>query len=383
MKILHIASFQGNIGDIQNHKCFYAALRGALGADFVVEKIEIREFYFNVRLRRFDIAFAEYINNFDLLVLGGGGFFDVRWEQSSTGTSLDISEEFMQMVKVPVLVNAMGYHEYADTLKPYKSFERFIKRALDKKWFVSLRNDGSLERMKRRFPDLDTSDITVVPDNAFATEYKRAENHFEKDAIGMCLTDDLLTEEYNKGITKDIFFAEIVRLVNVFLNKNYILVFFQHTPQDIQLISELLAQVPDLKKRTQIIVAAYDTHGEYSVEQYLNYYRMCDAFVAMRFHANIFSLTQHIPCIALAGHEQIEGLYNELKFSEQCIVMNELSFAEQLENKIEAVLRNRKYYQNMQTDIVNAVLKNHNEYMMKIKCFIKDSFLEGSHNEIL
>lgn len=61
-KILHLASFQGNVGDILNHQGFYSTY-GHLFGEYQVTKIEIRDFYASAeKQRRFDDAFADYVN---------------------------------------------------------------------------------------------------------------------------------------------------------------------------------------------------------------------------------------------------------------------------------------------------------------------------------
>ena len=78
MKILHVASFKGNIGDNASHMGFYKILKLHL-IDFKVKKIEIRKFYKNYKKSdalSFDDKFVESINNYDLCIIGGGGFLD-------------------------------------------------------------------------------------------------------------------------------------------------------------------------------------------------------------------------------------------------------------------------------------------------------------------
>lgn len=87
--LLHIASFKGNVGDIINHEGFYNKLRSQI--DFDIEQIEIRKFYRNAGELNFDSELVKKINEYDGLVIGGGGLFDIRWNDSLTGTTVDMS----------------------------------------------------------------------------------------------------------------------------------------------------------------------------------------------------------------------------------------------------------------------------------------------------
>ena len=73
MKIMHIASFQGNCGDILSHSGFYNLLKKILPNENIdVTQIEMRDFYRNSQLRKFDNTFLNEVNTYDLLVIGGG-----------------------------------------------------------------------------------------------------------------------------------------------------------------------------------------------------------------------------------------------------------------------------------------------------------------------
>ena len=71
--------------------------------DIIIEQMEIRDFYKSWNLRRFDPNFAEYANTHDLVIFGGGAFWEPRWDYSETGTTLDLSDETLNILSVPVL----------------------------------------------------------------------------------------------------------------------------------------------------------------------------------------------------------------------------------------------------------------------------------------
>ena len=111
MRILHLAAFTGNSGDCLSHAAFQAQFRDTVCSEAVFKEVNLRDFYKNNRLRRFDAAFAREINNHDVFVLGGDLMFDVRWPYSATGTTLDFSRDFIDSISVPVILNGIGYAE--------------------------------------------------------------------------------------------------------------------------------------------------------------------------------------------------------------------------------------------------------------------------------
>ncbi len=176
MKILHIASFKGNVGDIINHNGFYNITNNIFNNP-TYEKVELRNFYRSAKPRlEFNRDFASKLDKYDMLIIGGGGFFDVRWDYSNTATTLDFTNEFIENVNIPVLVNAMGYHGYpgATTEKHCRCFSDFMNKITNMpNWHVTLRNDGSLERIQTRFKDERfVSRLVKVADNGFFAETK-------------------------------------------------------------------------------------------------------------------------------------------------------------------------------------------------------------------
>ena len=89
MKVLHLASFDGNIGDNANHSGFRPWLERIAARPLEWHDLEIRSFYW--KERRFDQDFAAYANEFDLIVIGGGNYFELWVEGSATGTSIGIA----------------------------------------------------------------------------------------------------------------------------------------------------------------------------------------------------------------------------------------------------------------------------------------------------
>jgi len=218
IKVLHVASFRGNIGDYANHQGFYKKFKKITPADFT--QLEIRKFYKNRDEMRFDESFVELVNKYDLLILGGGGFFDLKWDYSNTGTTINLSKKIIESIKIPVLVNAMGYHEYGEVkdenVKKFKNFLEIITKRNN--WLVTVRNDGSYERLYKRYGNL-VKNITKVFDNGFyylPKEFSKWKLKEENTTwIGMNVTNELFDTKFNNGITAE----KLNELMSIFINK--------------------------------------------------------------------------------------------------------------------------------------------------------------------
>ena len=91
LRVLHLASFSGNIGDNANHMGFRPWFADQVGRNVEWTNCEIREFYW--KERAFDADFVVLANSFDALVIGGGNYFELWVENSPTGTSIAITPE--------------------------------------------------------------------------------------------------------------------------------------------------------------------------------------------------------------------------------------------------------------------------------------------------
>lgn len=108
LKVLHLASFNGNIGDNANHNGFYHLFKKNITKNVEFDQLEMRRFYFSWDDRKFDESFVKEVNQYDLLVIGGGNFFDITWPDSATGTTLDLKKSILDKIKTPIFFNALG-----------------------------------------------------------------------------------------------------------------------------------------------------------------------------------------------------------------------------------------------------------------------------------
>lgn len=379
IRIFHIASFFGNIGDYANHQGFYNKFNFCAQADF--SQLEIRKFYKNRAEIKFDDKFIELVNSYDLLVLGGGGFFDLNWDYSRTGTTIDFSEKMIQNIKIPVLVNAMGYHEFGipkqENIDKFKNFLKIVNK--NKNWFISVRNDGTLNRMQQRYGHL-TDNILHVPDNGFF--FKPLEcgqlRLADKDTtwIGLNITNDLFHKIFNRNVDAVIFNELIAGFVNKILAENdkYKIIFFPHTHKDIEIISLIMNKLEDRYNRERIVVAPF-LIGEKIIDQVFDLYRICSCVVGMRFHSNVCCLGMNIPTLGLAGHEQISALYDELGLSSRCVKVDNEMFAEELFDKLIISLNNIKQIKEDYKKINFSLNEQADLYYQKLADFIRIKIL--------
>ena len=378
MRVLHLASFGGNFGDVLNHQGFYNTVGKAL--DFQsIKQIEVRRFYRNASEEErlfFNDEFVKEINSYDLFVLGGGGFFDAKWAYSNTGTTINFNDSFIEGVKVPVVVNAMGYHEFFNETTPEicAKFKFFIKKIIDKGWFISFRNDGSQNRFRNRYGNGFDNNIISVPDNGFfgvdRTRTKLFDTLYSDDrkTIGFCITNDLFTKEFNGELDTESFNEHILDVLEK-LAERYRVVLFAHTPDDVALIGRFFNNLPNIVKRYNLVICPYCPNGVGSIKEMSRYYSACDIIVGMRFHSLILGLQLGKPTIAMANHPQISGLYEEIGLRDYIVPLNNFSFSQTLFDKLSEI-QNNTIIEGRITSTLEDLKQQNLFYISRVKEFL-------------
>lgn len=283
-----------------------------------------------------------------------------------------MTEDFIDGIKIPVIINAMGVHIDYVASEAILKFNHFFQQISNKdNWLVTLRNDGSMSRLKQIVKDIPESVITV-PDNGFAFNkipYKGSNS----ELVGLSITNDLFTKKYNGSMDTEKFNQEISDFCKYILRQGKQIIFFMHTPQDIKVLYHIFEKIGLESFREKIKIAPYDTYSVENANVINELYSKCKYIVAMRFHGNIISLKNGIPVIGLAGHEQIEGLYNEISLQGQCIVVKD-GFKDVLFDAVEKMDSNPLYFSNIQNHVMEEINLQQIKYQEMIRSFLNINF---------
>jgi len=337
LSVLHLASFAGNIGDLANHAGARRMLAERLGFELEFTNLEIREFYW--KKRSFDDAFVDYANDFDLLIVGGGNYFELWVEHSATGTSIDITPERLAKLKVPTLFFALG----VDTGQGFSAqsaerFNAFMAAVLERRnFFACVRNDGSALALREILGDETAAHIPTMPDGGFfANPAGCSRLDGESGRIGINIAGDMLERRFNRGLDTEGFLRELADACLALMDAQpgLSIDFMPHIWRDIACIAQLLPMIPDPYLRRRIAVGRLEP-GETGLEGFLRRYGGFDLVMGMRFHANVCPIGMGVPCRGLLNYPQVEHLYGELGMSNRLIDVRNVNFGKSF---VDAVL---------------------------------------------
>jgi hypothetical protein len=338
MKILHLASFTGNIGDNANHSGFRPWFERMVGMPVTWVDLEIREYYW--RERRFDESFLELLRGFDLLVIGGGNYLELWLERSHTGTSIDIPPDILEKMEIPIFFNALGCDEgQGATEKSLVRFRSFMGMlASNERVLVTVRNDGSSAVIRKVLPASHADRIPTIPDGGFFLESdspSMPDGAGQGVRVALNLACDMPEIRFGAfgGVDGgyENFCAEFAVFVEELAARRPDVHFFlfPHIHSDLKVNSDLVARLGDRLRRTRVGSAPYVT-GAAGARHVYGLYARCDLVIGMRFHANVCAIGTGVASLGLYNYPQIKLLYDELDSADRCIDVRRPGFSTEL-----------------------------------------------------
>lgn len=322
LNILHIASFSGNLGDNFNHLGLVPWIQDLFGAKIKWKRLEIRKFYW--KHLYWDENFVDYANKFDLIIIGGGNYFELWVEKSPTGTSIEIDPILYEKIKTPVFFNALGVDAGQGASETcVAKFQNFIDvvsqsgRAL-----LSVRNDGAKQTITNTLGKKYSNVFGSLPDHGFFVgDQIQPVKKQSKKYICINLACDMLEVRFSKGIkTLKLFVKEISNIIEkLSLNfPEYKFTLMPHTYGDLKVMSMVLEESKDELRRNKIEVYHCGS-GDDLARDVLKVYRNAELAIGMRFHANVCPISLGIPNLGISTYPQIDYLYDELKLENRLV----------------------------------------------------------------
>jgi polysaccharide pyruvyl transferase WcaK-like protein len=335
LRVLHLASFAGNIGDLANHFGARKKMRELFDFRFDITELEIREFYW--KQKTFDADFIRYANSFDLLIIGGGNYFELWVGNSATGTSIDIKPEDFANLKTPTIFYSLGVDiGQGCSEQSSNRFKAFLNTSLERKnIFLSVRNDGSKHALNKVAGTEISEQIPVIADGGFFAGIPALPAKKTAPVIGINLAGDMLEQRFNGDVSPSDFLNGLGKVCMDLIDQypGLKIEIIPHIWKDIVFISRFLDHINDPYIRRYIRIASLDPTLA-GLESFLTEYRKYDLVLGTRFHANVCPIGMHIPTRGLVCYSQIKLLYEELNFLDRIIDVTKLGFENELRNSI-------------------------------------------------
>jgi polysaccharide pyruvyl transferase WcaK-like protein len=383
MRILHVASFHGNVGDNANHNGLRFQLSRAFPETILYDELEIRRFYQKYDgpdKLQFDEAFAALANSHDLVIIGGGNFFEILIESSSTGCTIDIPPKVLDMLTSRILFYGLGFDTYKGSSAATRDkFYRFLQRLLSSGQFlVTVRNDGSVEQLEDCYGQEISKTVLKVPDGGFFIRLDGAAKPLTKPDrcnIVLSIAEDMLSVRFpaldNSSAYRMLVssFAEYMkRMVAARSGVNFILM--PHIYSDLHVMSEIVNALPEYIRRNSVTVGPY-VSGPGSESIVFSTYQAASCAVSMRFHGNVVPIGLNVPTLGISTYRKISDLYRELGHAERVLDLGSDRFNDSLQEQTERMITCSREIRSENASINKELDVMMNRFLSELRSFTK------------
>lgn len=380
IKVMQIASHKTNIGDGANITGFqkiFTEDAATAGFDVSFHDEEIMEYKPHLGEKDFNSdTFINLANSMDLVVIGGGGFFSAFERFKNTGCHVDFTLETLKKIKTPVVYYALGFAVYYG--QAYYNTEkldlllRYAQEHNDK-ILVSLRNDGSFNRLKE-LSRVDLNGlVSVIPDGGFyvpVIDTPHPELEENRLNFGIQLAGDKAPMRFRDKVSfpfrvvrkllggrytienvnhQTQALKAIARVAEWLVNEhNGNLVLIPHIHSDLAITDRFTHLLPrDLVRFNTQIAGVY--RGHEGGRKQFDLYKKLAFSIGMRFHSNVCPFGLETPSIGLVSHDQLDGLYGELG-SDDFVYLNDPDLETKLKEKVAYILQNESSIRSVRHD---------------------------------
>ncbi len=375
LRLLHIASFSGNIGDNANHMGFRPWFEAQLSAPAVWTSLEIREFYW--RERQWDADLVEFINGHDMLIIGGGNYFEMWVEHSPTGTSIAIDQKLFEEIQVPVFFNALGVDPGQGVPAIARDrFTAFLDKILNsEQYLVSVRNDGAHDNLRQHIGPTYADRVHGLPDHGFFVPAPDEADPWTKEngdqRVAINLACDMSETRFAGFESQAEFAQEMASVVTSLAERNPQLQFalVPHIFRDLEIASQTIGFLDDRLRRTRLSVAPYGS-GDAAARRTLALYRSADLVMGMRFHANVCAMALGRSVLGLNCYPQIENLYQGLNLTGNLLNVGQAGFRDNALKLAELVLEDTGKFARASDQAVARVREERSNFEPHLKSWL-------------
>ncbi|WP_313131761.1 polysaccharide pyruvyl transferase family protein [Stutzerimonas nitrititolerans] len=334
VKVLHVASFQGNLGDSAMHDGAYRTRAEDCSVEFIYTPLEVREFFHWGR-RRFDEVFIDYLNTFDLAIFGGLIGYELWRDDTASGMRFDIAPELLSKIRIPVAFYGLGCDATRGMMHDATKAKcrRFLDAAYERNFLFSLRNDGSRQILEEAIGKSYVEPMPVIADGALFARPRPARTRMLYPAqklVAINLAGDMpdcrfgiVDERFQRGspsLMEEAFVQGMLDLSCELLEAEagVRIVFVPHLYSDLALISKVLERVPDEYRRRYISVSPCLNGGE-NWSEIFDIYRQAHLVIGMRFHTCVAAIGQGTPTMGIATHHKVYGFFESMQLLDNCV----------------------------------------------------------------
>lgn len=391
--IAHIASHTTNIGD----GALIKGIQSTLTEDLKTEINFINHCtwdFTNYGSRVFDRNYVDWVNdNADMLIIGGGGMIGGHRRQIS-GVNLPIQPGALKHLKIPLVFYALGHNLFpGQKLENAEALKSLLMSVKEINGLFSVRNDKSLDRLRRDLGADAVKDVFEIPDpGAFVPFGSSKQLNVREDKINIVL--QLAGDQFARraGNKKQSLIYKILKRLGQPNKQDKITIWhslanaFQQISQkhniNIILAPHILA---DLTVSGMFVSAAKETsklknylnralmestavyRGTEHTSHFFDIYKQADLVIGMRGHSSIVAVGAGTPFIGLVSHAKVAGYLEECGLSDWMVSFDTPELEDRLINLSEELIKNPESWHQKRNAAMDKMILQRKDFHIRIR----------------
>ena len=305
-------------------------------------------------------------NNFDGIVLGGGGLLMKDQKGSdvkNSGWQWNCSSEVMSKINIPLIIFAIGYGRFRGQEDFDPIFYDSMQTMNSKSKFFSLRNNGSIEQVKK-YLKKNTNDNnslkrqfcpTTIISKIYEDKKLLSQKHATKNSKVLAFNTafDRTEMRFNDPKKKFVEACEVIKIARD-LGWKIIVCSHKDVDREIESILDDLGVAYSIKNLTRS-----------SSEEIINFYAQIDLSIGMRGHSQMIPFGLNKPIFSMISHDKVKFFLDDLELSDYGAEMDDDDF----------ISKSQKYL-NEFDDNKKSIIKKISDAQDKIWNETKENFRE-------
>ena len=259
----------------------------------------------------------------DIIVLGGGGLLlkdQMGSDITNSGWQWNCSSEHVRKILKPLLIFAVGYNRFPNQEDFDSNFVESINAIAEKSPFLSLRNNGSIESVKRYIKKINISKCNIFRQFCPTTIVSYIYPEFKKIALDHA-TEQRKILSFNAAFDRtdmrfkdpEKAFNSICKLIKYAESSGWTIISCSHKEMDREIESYL--------RKNNVNFKIKDLTSS-SPKEIMKHYASIDLSVGMRGHSQMIPFGFNKPIISLISHDKLKFFLDDLNLLKFGIDLN-------------------------------------------------------------
>lgn len=301
----------------------------------------------------------------DMIIIGGGGLLHCsnairKKKKNSSGTLWEINKRNIQLIKVPIIIYAVGYNVFRGEPDLPVMAREAIKEMIKVAKIFTVRNDGSKERLIKLIKG-DENKIIRIPDSGLYVDITDPIREIDTRIKNIAIQLAFDRPNYRYKNVKN-FIKGIHEVLDYNYNRPIQFWLVPHVKLDDQNIKRYFskkAKIPYMPNYT-------------ACRSIMGFYKKMEVVVGMRGHANICSFGLGVPTISLVSHAKNKGFMVDVGLNNYCVDVNNEKMSEVLIEKIMLALNNNMAIRKKITSKVKLLTKETEAINKEIMSYLNE-----------